>query len=654
MFNYVKKEVEAKLASMKDDELFVVDIEKDKMWDVYISSFPEGTNPIFRERTEHDCSCCRNFIKNVGRVVGIANNKMVSIWDVVINNKEAADIYQPVVDALSKLVKSGSIVRPFRTKEKHYGGKSVCDNIDKSLIWDHFYCDVSNKFITKTPETDVGVFVDNKSVLESSLKLITIEACDTVIDLIKDKILYRGEEHLHTVELLKKTIEESDTVKNKNLFYWTKSIELGMRSRFKNTVIGTLLLDISENMEIDQAVHRFDAKMDGYKRTTAVVTRAMIEKAEKRVNELGFASSLQRRYAVKDDITVANVLYVDRSVKIKGNIFDELRSSIPDTVKGKPKDILIDDFLSNIPEGPLELMISNHNNLMSLIAPLNSDAPNILKWNNNFSWTYNGDITDSMRERVKEKGGKVDGILRFSIQWNDDSKNLNDLDAHCIEPHKNLIYYGRKVGKNGALDVDIIHPSGVAVENIIFPKRLDNGTYQFMVNNFNDRGGIDFDAEIEFDGQIHSFAYRGRIPTREVVKVADVTYNNGNFSIKQHLKSNTRCKDLWGITTNKWTPIDMIMMSPNFWDGQKVGNKHVFFILNGCINPGEARGLYNEFLSDKLMGERKVFEYLGAKLKTPKSSQQLSGVGYSSTIQNSVLCKSKSGIHNILFGVNHV
>lgn len=30
---------------------------------------PAGTNPIFRERTEHDCSCCRNFVKNLGNVV---------------------------------------------------------------------------------------------------------------------------------------------------------------------------------------------------------------------------------------------------------------------------------------------------------------------------------------------------------------------------------------------------------------------------------------------------------------------------------------------------------------------------------------------------------------------------------------------------------
>ena len=54
--------------------LFEANVDKDELWNLYLDSFPAGTNEIYRERRKYDCSCCRHFIKNIGAAVVIENN----------------------------------------------------------------------------------------------------------------------------------------------------------------------------------------------------------------------------------------------------------------------------------------------------------------------------------------------------------------------------------------------------------------------------------------------------------------------------------------------------------------------------------------------------------------------------------------------------
>lgn len=56
---------------LKHGRLFRVNIDRDLLWSTYLSAFPAGTDPMFRKRTEHDCSCCRQFIRAIGDVVAI-------------------------------------------------------------------------------------------------------------------------------------------------------------------------------------------------------------------------------------------------------------------------------------------------------------------------------------------------------------------------------------------------------------------------------------------------------------------------------------------------------------------------------------------------------------------------------------------------------
>jgi hypothetical protein len=164
------------------------------------------------------------------------------------------------------------------------------------------------------------------------------------------------------------------------------------------------------------------------------------------------------------------------------------------------------------------------------------------------------------------------------------------------------------------------------------------------------KGG--FSAEIEFEGKVHSLVYTKPLKGNQKVAVAEVTYSKKDgFSLNTKLSSTSASKEVWELPTQQFHKVDMVMLSPNFWDDQKSGNKHWFFMLQNCLNPEPARGLYNEFLRNELTEHSKVFEVLSEKLKASKSDNQLSGLGFSSTQKNSVVCKV-SGTFNQTIKIN--
>lgn len=672
MFKKFKVAVQKRFQQLAKYDLFYVDIDKDAMWNAYMDAFPEGTNRIYKERREYDCQACRQFIKRVGHVVAIFDGQKQTIWDV-----EVEGYYQVVADALDRLIKSQDIVNVFVNDATKVGVNKNHQEAESGsiLIWEHFFFKLPEKFVKS--KDDIGGYLSETrsrfDVLKRSLKEISVYAAETVLELIDQNSLYRGEEHKPIIELFieyKKCYDKLIDDDLREILCWQSSIRLGGASKIRNTVIGTLLSDISEGKGLDESVRDFESKVApaNYKRPKAIVTKGMIRKAQDKVEELGIERSLSRRHAVLSDVKINNVLFADRTARKAMNVFDEMIASTPEKPQSfkKVEEIGIEDFIQNILPKIDEMSVFVENghtgNLVSLVSPEHSDAPNILKWDNNFSWTYNGEVTDSMKERVKGLGGNVDAVLRFSIQWNEDGDNNDDFDALCVEPNRNLIYYatqGRIHPSSGMLDVDIMEPfndprckNGPAVENITWRNktRMMNGRYIFLVHNYSYRGGKSgFSAEIEYEGKTYSYVYNK--PLRQSAKVVvaeiDFSHTDGVKFIKS-LPDNQSSKNIWNITTQNFVPVDTLMYSPNHWDGQGVGNRHFFFILNGCRSEKPVRGFFNEFLKQELHDHRKVFEVLGSKMMVPESENQLSGVGFSSTKRNHLLCKVRGSFTRAL------
>jgi hypothetical protein len=653
MSNFVTfgKAVKNRFGELSQEDLFVVNNDRDEIWTHYLNSFPAGSNPIFRKNTEHDCSCCRNFIRNVGNVVAIQNGVISTVWDL----NGLPEHYQVVADSMAKYIRSLSINNIFLTEFNRFGEEVSHQKVDDQVFtFEHFFSKIPNNFVSKKGDEKRGVARTTFEVLLRGFTELTTDAVATVSGLIEDEILYKGQEFKDKVNEFKALQERFLALSNKKkreCFVWT--LVNNPVARFRNTVIGTLIQDLSEGVDLEKAVGLYESKVAplNYHRTTALITKSMIANAMKTIKELDLEDALVRRHARLSDVNINSVLFVDNTVagKMKGGIEDLLSAEIkPEKVDlSRAIEIEIDDFNKSVlsRSKKIDLYLENKHaaNFVSLTAPVHEDVQPLFRWSNNFAWSYEGNVTDSIKDKVKKAGGMVEGVaLRVSLSWN----NVDDLDLHVYEPNGNHIYFNNKGLPHlneGCLDVDmnVANPVRNPVENIRWKKIIQDGVYSVFVHNYTRRESIDvgFTVEIESSLGINTFNFSRALPNKEHQQVVEILVKKGQvveIISKPGIVAGIINREIWGLKTHNLVRVNSIVLSPNHWKEPGVGSKHWFFILEGCKNPNPTRGIYNEFLSPKLLEHRKVFEILGDKTKCPVVDDQLSGVGFSASRNDTV------------------
>jgi hypothetical protein len=629
--------VHARLESMSTATEFYK-VNCSDIFDRYLRAFPAGTNPIFRERTEHDCQCCKQFIRNLGLLVTIENGQINTVWGGL---GELPAPYDVVAATMHAIVKNSEIESVFRRKEASFGVEKNRDS-KADITWHHFYGKTPRKAICNSPGEEIGRIASCFSVFKRGLEELRQSDLDEILDLIEQNSLYRGEEHKKAVTEFRSLQRKYAQATNKDLFVW-ENIN-SPAARFRNTVIGTLAVDLADGVELEKAVKSFESKVApaNYKRPKALITPRMIEQAVATLKELDLEDSINRRFACIEDISVNDIIFVDNTVasKTKDGITDLLMQEVRHTKEFKGgQEIGIEEFIAMRSKKIDLILESRHTgNFVSITAPVNPDSPSLFKWDNSFGWAYDGDVADSIKERVKKAGGNVNAKLRCSLAW----FNHDDLDIHAEDPLGRHIYYGQK---QGVLDVDMnagFRMSREPVENLSWTSITD-GEYKISVHNFFKRESQDagFQLQVEFEKQIHEFAFNRAVGQGERIDCLVLKVENGklvSITTGNGITGNAAISiEKWGVKTKMPTKVNMMMLSPNHWElSSKTGNKHYFFLLDGCLNPEPARGIFNEFLVSSLEPHRKVFEVLGGKTKCQPSNNQLSGVGFSSTRSDSV------------------
>ena len=657
MFTKIKKQMQEKFSELtKLGTLYYVEVDRDKIWETYLNAIPVEL------RQSNNCNCCKSFLRQFSGIVGVKDNLVVTLWDFIDDSLE----YGEAVKALRSYIVSLPIQNIYLNTFEKCGTDKNPDPKNK-VIREHFFIKLPAAFVKPEIGPTQANALDNKNVLERSLNEITDEAVETVLELINQNSIYRGNEFKGMVTEFSKIKERYKKVKGaapKSNFCWAESVKATPAvTRIKNSAIGTLLNDLSEGRELDSAVAAFEKVVapTNYKRPTSLVTPKMIDAAKLRLEELGLTGSLYRRVLSDKDLTVNNTLFVHRQSNIEGDIFDQLKKDTVVNPKSlsKVEEIYINDFIQKVlpTAKSLKVLVENRHlsNFCTLVGPKEPSDKTLFKHGNQYSWDYTGNVADSIKERVKAAGGKVDGVLRVSLSW----RNTDDLDLRLIEPNGGIVYYGNKRIKSSSgatLDIDANGGDGIKenpVENIYWTNLPTQfGKYQVIVNQYSQRQTTNqgYEVEAEFNGETYNFCSEKNGSTGSENNILTFEYNRaGEFKIiKGESKTGPyKSNEKWGVKTGVLHEVSALTLSPNFWSGE-FSNKHFMFFIKDCVSDEATRGFYNEMLHNNLAKDRKVFEVLGNRIQVEKTQNELSGLGFSDTVRNELIIEVKSSFTRIL------
>lgn len=676
----------------KSGKLFRVELSGDAVWELYLKSFDKGDNPIFRDENSSlkNCNHCKNFVRRYGNVVSVDDNyNIMSMFDFNIEGE-----YENSVKALSTAIKSSKIVNVFfetlkslqslpyekssknnikfklgvESNEKRYtkeeAEKFGVVKVNEVRRFEHIYLTLDKYFVNTSGdsiESIISEYRDAKNVFQRAMETISLDTLTLVKDLINQGSLLNGAAHLYKIEQiipLKKEYNDL-SASHRNNWCWLKSYKLPF-AKFRNELIGVLCTELSEGEDLNVACQSWNKRIDpvNYMKTTAPITQKQILEAKKFVEDNGYVESFDRRFATIDDIKVSEILHsnIGKDAIKTVSIFDNVKSTSTrhkrsefDGVEEVSIEKFMKDILPTCTSVEAYLQNNQEGNMVSLTTANIPESKPIFKWNNNYSWTFNGNLAgkSQIKEEVKNKGGKVDGVLRFSMMWANGNGDDSDLDLHMVEPSGNMIYFSSKINHRtgGNLDVDIQRPGGkLAVENITFPtlSRMREGKYQLFVRQFSARNSKGFKAEIEFEGEQYSYSYDNPVSDKRDIQIAEITLKDGKFTIRHILEATEGLggsKEIYGLATNEFHKVNLVCLSPNHWEDNNVGNKHYFFMLNNCKSNDSIRSFHNENLLPELAEFRKVLEILGATNMINSTDKQLSGLGFNATVRDEVILK---------------
>jgi len=390
------------------------------LWEAFLSNIPAEA------RQHYTCNSCRHFVERFGGLVTISpsGKKESAMWHIV------PDFFTDAVDAMCKLVEKAKVTGVFVSSATVYGDPITGE-------WRHMSVEAPAahiwKSLVKTASQEAAEKLEDYKMLTSAMLDYKRGTVDQALKLLRSDSLYRSEKVLGVAEWLKELLDRraaANTTSARNNITWLAvSIAPAGFCHVKSTMIGTLLDDIEAGMDFEDVSKRFASKMHPlqYQRPQAAPSAGNIAQAEKIVEQLGAAGSLERRFARLDELKLLWSPAPRKETK-SGGVFGHLKpkDSAKETkeVDAPIMKITWEKFSRTVlPDAlSIEYLVSGSANFAAVTTAEREDAPPILQWDspekrNPFSgYVYHGG-TQPSGWNLSAGWVKVTGISLHPSMW---------------------------------------------------------------------------------------------------------------------------------------------------------------------------------------------------------------------------------------------
>ena len=372
------------IGTFERNPLFTTDA---NLWPAYLAAFHDD------QRQYHNCHACRRFVENYGGLVTIDPTGQIhsALWETEPTGELTAS-----VNAMRAIVERANVTGVFVTSEPMLGtyesGLREKGNTN-SPLWNHLSVTVPVK-----KRHDGKVLTAHQAACEKLCDFENVtralgefreDILAQTVSLLTNDALYRSEKVLGPAVWLYElsarwNVERNHKTKRNLVFHAIAEAPAGF-CHPRSSMIGTLLDDIATGNGFEWAAARFRSKMHPlqYQRPTAAPSAGQIDAAEKLVEKLGIARSLERRYARLDE--VVTIWKPKEAVKQSGGVFAQLRNE----VKTKPLGLVVPSTritwvkfaASVLPTATrIEINAPNSGAYCCYVTAAHADAPPILQW----------------------------------------------------------------------------------------------------------------------------------------------------------------------------------------------------------------------------------------------------------------------------------